>query len=122
MPQDAPSTQQIEQGLAAGALAFGAVAALAPRVFTAIYGLGGDPRTKIITRLWGTRTAGLGAIWFLAGSGEQKRTLLTVSTAMNLADAVLGATASDMPTRSRVLGSASSAAFAAAGAYVLTQG
>lgn len=122
MAENAPSTHQLEQGIAAGSVGFGVLAAVLPRVFNGIYGLGSDPRTKVLTRLWGTRTAALGALWFLSDDRSSRRTLITVATAMNVVDAALVVTAGEVPLRSRVLGSASSGSFAAAGAYTLAQG
>ena len=51
----------IRKGTAYGALAFGGAASLTPRVFAAMYGLPDEPYARNMTRLWGTRTAVLGA-------------------------------------------------------------
>lgn len=118
----APSADQIVQSIAAGAVGFGVLAVVLPRVFNAVYGLGSDPRMVGMTRLWGTRTAALGALGLVLKGDEQRKTLLTLVTAVNATDATLTALNGDLPARTRVLGSASSAAFGAAGAYALATG
>jgi len=66
-----------------------------------------------MTRLWGTRTTVLGLLLLGAGA-DQARKLTQLATAMNVADALIVAGAgSGVNTRTRVLGSLSSAAFAA---------
>jgi len=117
---DGPQTESIQTATSYSAIGFGAVATLMPRLFTALYGLGDDPRLRVIVRLWGTRTAVLGAALLTADSESDKRRLMTLATAMNVADAALALTAGDdVPARSRILGSLTSASFAAIGAYAL---
>lgn len=111
--------ERILRAAGAGAVGFGAVAFLTPRAFAGVYGLGKDPHTRVLTRLWGTRTAVLGAIALGVGSPQDQRAVMTAAAAMNSADALLAATASGISLRGRVLGSMSSAAFAAALAYGL---
>jgi hypothetical protein len=118
------SVDAIYDGLAYGGIGFGALAALAPRVFTGMYGLkgGGDGNLRIMVRLWGTSIGALGAIAMMTTDKAARRKLATAITAMNLADAMLTLNAgSDVAARGRVLGGATSAAFGAAGAYWLTQ-
>lgn len=114
---------QVRSAIAMAAVGFGAVAVVVPRVFTAVYGLTGNPNVTVMTRLWGTRTAGLGAVMLAAGNPEDKRRLGMLGTALNTADAVLAFTAGPgVSKRGKFLGTLTSGAFAAAGAYVLTQG
>jgi hypothetical protein len=111
----------LRKGLNYGALGFGGLAILAPRVFAAIFGLKGDGNLHVMIRLWGTRTAVLGALGATTTDPAWQRTLATAGTALNAADSVLALKAgSDVPMRSRLMGSATSAAFAAAGGYWLS--
>jgi hypothetical protein len=111
----------IRKGLTYGALGFGALAILAPRVFAGVYGIKGDGNLRAIIRLWGTRTMLIGALGATETDPGMRRKLVTAGTALNLADSVLTLKAgSDVALRSRVMGSATSAGFAAAGAYWLS--
>lgn len=114
--------ERIMRAAGMGAVGFGAVASLAPRAFAGVYGLGDDPHTRVLTRLWGTRTAVLGAIALGAGSPQDQRAVMTAAAAMNSADALFAATAPGVSLRARVLGCLSSGAFAAALAYGLANG
>lgn len=105
--------EQLERGLAVAALGFGAVATLTPRVFTGVYGLGGDPGVLGLARLWGTRTAVLGGL-ALAADDEARGAMMPWLAGMNLADAVLTARADGISARTRTLGTLSSLAFAGA--------
>ena len=122
MADNAPSTQQLEQALTYGAIGFGALASVLPRVFTGIYGLGGDARTTALARTWGTRTAALGGVLALTQEPELKRKVTMIATAMNAFDALVVIRNGRLPARTRVLGALSSGSFAAAGGYLLTQG
>ncbi|HEY8301666.1 MAG TPA: hypothetical protein VIG48_07195 [Jatrophihabitans sp.] len=114
---------QLVDGINYGAIGFGALAVLAPRVFKGIYGLKGDGNLLVMTRLWGTRTAALGAIGVVTRGTPHVKTLLTIGTAMNAADAlVIAGAGPDVPVRSRVMGALTAAAFAAMGSYVVTAG
>ncbi len=110
---------QLEQGLAIGAVGFGVMAAFAPRAFTGLYGIGDDPRLLTMTRLWGTRTAALGVL-SLTGSADKQR-LATIAAGMNLLDALLVARADGIPARSRAMGTLTSGGFAAAFGYLAAQ-
>lgn len=110
----------LRQGLAWGAIGFGAVAAAAPRVFTSVYGLADSGELRVMTRLWGSRTAALGLV-LLGAEGEESRRLSRLAVGMNLADAlVIAGAGPDVHRRSRVLGSLTSAAFAAAYGVLLS--
>ncbi len=103
----------LHEGLSWAGIGFGAAATLAPRVFEAVYGLSDDPELRVMTRLWGTRTAFL-SLALLGAEKEERKRLTMLATAMNAADALIVATAgSGVNKRSRVLGALSSAAFAA---------
>ena len=113
--------EDIQKAVGAGSLAFGAVATLTPRVFLAMYGVPDEASVRTMTRIWGTRTAALGALMFSVEGAENKRRMLTVAAAMNAADAALVAGSRGAPARARVLGSLTSAGFAGALAYALNQ-
>jgi hypothetical protein len=113
----------VSRQTAFGALGFGAVAVVAPRLFTGVYGLTSDPNVRTLARLWGTRTAVLGAIILKAERPEDRRRVMMLGTVMNATDALIAATAgSQVSARGRILGSLTSGAFAALGAYALTSG
>lgn len=113
--------EAVRKNLAYGALGFGGVAVLAPRAFAAIYGLRGDGNLRAMIRLWGTATAVVGAGVLTTKDPADRRLLITASAAMNVADALITLKAgSDVRLRSRLMGSATSAAFAAGCVYVLT--
>lgn len=116
-------TEQVRQGIAMGSVGFGALAIAAPRVFTAVYGLTANPNVRAMTRLWGTRTAMIGAVLLSTENAEDQRRLTMLGTAMSALDALICATAGpDVSARGKILGTTTSAAFTAAGAYVLSQG
>jgi hypothetical protein len=104
-----------------GSIGFGAIAALTPRVFLGLYGVPNEASVRTMTRLWGTRTAVLGALVLTLEGAENKQRMVTMTAAMNAADAVMVATSSGVPLRARVLGSLTSAGFAGALAYALNQ-
>jgi hypothetical protein len=113
---DGVELDQLERGVAIGAIGFGAMAVVAPRVFSGMYGLGGDPKLLAMTRVWGTRTAVLGGL-FLVGDTEFRGRMLPWVIGLNAVDAVLTARADGLPGRTRTLGALSSAAFAGALGY-----
>jgi len=115
------AADDIRKSVGVGSLAFGAVAALAPRVFLGMYGVPNEVDVRTMTRLWGTRTAALGALALTLDRAVDQRKLMTLAAAMNSADAAMVATAGGLPTRTRVLGSLTSAGFAAAIGYALTK-
>lgn len=115
------AAEDIENAVGAGSVAFGAVAALAPRVFLGMYGLPNEANVRTMTRLWGTRTTVLGSLVFTLDGTENKRKLMTLAAAMNAVDALVVASARGVPARTRVLGSLTSAGFAGVLAYMLNQ-
>jgi hypothetical protein len=109
-------------GLAYGGLGFGALAVAAPKAFIKLYGLKGDGNLRAIVRLWGTRTALISAIALSVDDPATRRRLGVAIAVMDAADAGLTLAAGpDMPVQTRVLGAGTSAAFAAAAGYWLTQ-
>lgn len=110
----------IRRSVSYASVGFGAVAVLAPRLFLGMYGVPGDENVRLMTRLWGTRTAVLGALALALGDQEARRTLMTAAAAMDAADTLLIA-ASPVPARARAMGSATTAAFAGALGYALTR-
>ena len=111
----------IQKAVGVGSVAFGAIAALTPRLFLGMYGVPDEANVRTMTRIWGTRTAVLGALVFTLEGTENQEKLMTMSAAMNAADAVMVAAAGGVPVRARVLGSLTSAGFAGALAYALNQ-
>jgi hypothetical protein len=111
----------IQKAVGVGSVAFGAIAALTPRLFLGMYGVPDEANVRTMTRIWGTRTAVLGALVFTLEGTENQQKLMTMSAAMNAADAVMVAAAGGVPVRARVRGSLTSAGFAGALAYALNQ-
>lgn len=114
-------TADIEKAIGAGSVGFGVLAALAPGAFLGLYGVPSDANVRTMTRLWGTRTAVLGALTFTVQGDQDRRTLMTMAAAMNAADAAIVASSGGVSARARFLGSLTSAGFAGAIAYVLNQ-
>jgi hypothetical protein len=110
----------IRKSVGYASVGFGAVAVLAPRSFLRMYGVGGDANVRLMTRMWGTRTAVLGALALALNDRSDRRTLMTAAAAMDAADTLLIA-AAPVPARARAMGAATTAAFAGALAYALTQ-
>jgi hypothetical protein len=109
----------VVKAIAAGALAFGVTAVLAPNIISATYGLPNTGPFRFITRLWGTRTAALGALALTAEPGAQRDRVVLASAIMNGVDALVALTAGrDLTARSRVMAAATSGAFGLAGAAV----
>ncbi|HEY6932902.1 MAG TPA: DUF4267 domain-containing protein [Marmoricola sp.] len=111
--------EDITKSVGGASIAFGATAALTPRVFLGMYGVPNEPNVRLMTRLWGTRTAVLGTL-ALTLDDQNRRTLMTATAAMNAADTLM-ISASRAPVRSRAMGAITTAAFAAAIAYALTK-
>jgi hypothetical protein len=112
----------LRKALSYGAIGFGVLATLTPRVFSGVYGLSGDGNLRTMVRLWGTRTALLGVLGATASDAHEQRRIVTAATVLNAVDSVLTLKAGpEVSLRSRLMGSASSAAFGAVGAYWLSQ-
>jgi hypothetical protein len=110
---------QLEQGLAIGAVGFGVMAALTPRLFTAVYGIGSDPRLLTMTRLWGSSTAALGALSLTGATDSAKGAPIVAG--LNALNTLLIVRADGIPARSKVLGALTSAGFAAGFGYLASQ-
>ncbi|MGN6131242.1 MAG: hypothetical protein ACTHOK_12970, partial [Nocardioidaceae bacterium] len=103
------------------ALAFGGVATLTPRLFAAVYGMPQEVNLATMTRLWGTRTALLGALTLAVNGPVERRTLMTAMAAMNAADTVVISAAQGVPVRTRAMGAFTTATLAGVISYALTQ-
>lgn len=112
--------ERISQIAGGSGLALGLAGAAAPRTFGRAFGFSvTDAETAHVTRLFGTRTAALGALGLLGSSGPQRRQFLGTVAAMGLADVVFGLRASDIPPRGKLLSTVASGVFAAAAAAAL---
>lgn len=112
--QSAPSVQQF---LTAGAVVFGAVGAVAPRLLHRTYGTGDvDAGGLHMTQLWGTAVMATGVLGLMAPPEDRQRALATAAV-MNVTNALFATTASGLPARTRVGSAVSSAVFAAAATY-----
>ena len=114
--------EQVTDGINYGAIGFGTVSVMAPRLFAGMYGVKGDGNVLTMIRLWGIRTAVVGAFGILTRGTSNYRTMLTIGTAMSVGDALIIANAGpDVAARARVMGTATALAFAGAGAYAVSQ-
>lgn len=104
--------------LAVAGTAFGALAVLVPGALAGVYGLPRDGAFRWALRGWGTRTAALGTLG-LTARGDGRRDVLRAVAGLSAADVVIAALAGEgLPTRTRVQVGATSAAFAAAAAFL----
>ena len=114
---------QVRDAISYGALGFGAVAIGAPKLFAGLYGLKGDSQLMTMIRLWGTAVAGLGAVAATSDDEKTQRAIVTAALVMNTVNTVaIAASGPDTSKRARFLGVLTSAGFAGAAGYVLTQG
>jgi hypothetical protein len=105
-----------------GALGFGGVAVLAPRLFAGLYGIKGDGNVLTMIRLWGTRTAALGAVGMLTKGSSNYKTVLTIGAGMSVVDSlVIAGAGPDVALRARAMGALTSAAFAGVQGYLVGQ-
>jgi hypothetical protein len=118
MATAALTPDKAHQILAYGALGFGVTAILAPSVLRRSYGMTTESgELQYFGRMWGTRTAVLGAVAMAAQTDEDRRRLATLSAGMNGMDALVAATTRTLPARTRVMGALTSGAFAVVAAY-----
>jgi hypothetical protein len=117
---DMAVADDIRKSVGYASVGFGALAVLTPGWFLGMYGVPHDENVRLMTRMWGTRTAVLGALALALGDTGDRRTLMTAAAAMDAADTLLIA-ASPVPARARAMGAATTAAFAGAIAYGLTR-
>ena len=116
--------QGLVQGIAAGSIGFGVLAVAAPGVLLKTYGTDASPSTRGMTRLWGTRNIALGFLT-LQLEGDAQDLILSAAVAVNLADSLIGLLApalDDLPARSSLAASLTSAAFAGAAGYAKSLG
>src|SRR5262245_2716645 len=111
--------EDIRKTVGCGAIGFGALAILSPRLFLGLYGMPDEGNVRLMTRVWGTRTTVVGALSLLLRNTDDRRTLMTAAVVNEALDTLLIAT-SRAPTRTRVMGAATTAGFAAATAYALS--
>ncbi len=117
---DVATPDDIRKAVGSGAIGFGALAILSPRLFLGLYGIPDEANVRLMTRVWGTRTTAVGALSLLLRNPEDRRTLMTAAAVNEALDTLLIAT-SRAPTRARVMGAATTAVFAAATAYALSE-
>lgn len=104
----------VANAVAGGALAFGAAGLAAPQLLIGTYGLPNTGPFRFLARLWGTRTATLGAL-ALMQPAAQRRPFYAAAAAMNAVDAAVALGAGrDVSTRTKVMAAVTSASFAAA--------
>lgn len=114
--------EQIQRSSGYAAIGFGVFALVAPRAFAAMYGLPQEANIRMVTRLWGTRTAMIGAIAAGVGEPANRRAVTQLGIALNAVDALCVAAAGPkVSLRTRILGPLTSGSFAAALGYALTQ-
>jgi Domain of unknown function (DUF4267) len=116
---DMATPDEIRRVVGCGAIGFGVLAVVSPRLFLALYGMPDEASVRLMTRVWGTRTTVVGALSLLLGNTDDRRALMAAAAANEGLDTLLIAT-SRAPTRARVLGAATTAGFAAATTYALS--
>lgn len=114
------SSGTVSTSIAGGAIGFGVAAVLAPRIITGLYGLPNTGPFRFLLRIWGTRTATLGALLIAEADDARRRRLMTAATAMNAVDAIVALSAGpEVKKRSKFLAALTSGGFAAAGVAFL---
>ena len=111
--------EDIRKAVGCGAIGFGVLAIASPRLFLGLYGMPDDANVRLMTRVWGTRTTAVGALSLLLRNPEDRRVLMIAAAVNESLDSVLIAT-SRTPTRTRLLGAATTGACAAATTYALS--
>ena len=113
------TVETVGKAIGAGSLGFGLMATLAPGALRRAYGdstsSGGS--LDYFGRTWGTRTAVLGALTLMSAPSDRKR-IAGLAAGMNAVDAIAALRADGMPATTRRMAGLTSAAFAAASAYV----
>ena len=82
----------------------------------------GGPELTYLGRMWGTRSAVLGALVLAAPTAQDRKRIATMAAAMNTLDALTAATTVGLPTSTRTMGALTSGGFAAAAAYAMMNG
>ena len=115
---DQETVDSVRSFIGLGSIGFGAVALLAPGVLTKVYGMSdASADFHYMGRMWGSRTALLGALSLTAGPEEQKRLALG-ATALNAVDTVAVLATDGLSARTKAMAGLTTAAFCAAAAYV----
>jgi hypothetical protein len=112
--------RMLASGLGGGAMAFGVAAVVAPKALGQVYSITNNADSRILFRLWGTRTFTLGALALGISDEKQLDDLLLKVAALNATDALLAVFAGlrdGAPSRGAALSGSTSAAFAAALLY-----
>ncbi len=118
MNSDTLSTARAQQILAAGGIATGALAALAPDAFHRVYGTGEiDDVARSMTRYFGNALAASSVLVGLADD-DQRSSVLTTAAVFNATSAVISLLpAEGVPAGTRARAGLTSAAFAALAVY-----
>ncbi len=115
---DQANVDNLRTFVGVGSLGFGALAILSPGTLNKMYGMDDDSAAlAYLGRMWGTRTALLGALTLTAGPEEQRRLALG-GTALNALDTLSALATPGLSGRTRAMASLTTAVFAAAAAYV----
>ena len=115
---DQANVDNLRTFVGVGSLGFGALAILSPGTLNKMYGMDDDSGAlAYLGRMWGTRTALLGALTLTAGPEEQRRLALG-GTALNTLDTLSALATPGLSGRTRATAALTTAAFAAATAYV----
>lgn len=102
-------------------VAFGAAALIAPRTLLRLYGMDASTAdTAFLARMWGTRTAAMGAFLLLGDSDSSRRLASTVATAVNGVDAAVALAGPGLSSRTRVMVALTSGGLAALTGSALT--
>jgi hypothetical protein len=113
--------EQITDVLGVASLGFGVAGVLAPTALRRAYGMSASSgELTYIGRMWGSRTAVLGALALAAETTAEQRRVAMLVAGMNAMDAVAAAGNTELPGRTRVMGAMTSGLFAAAAAYATT--
>lgn len=85
------NTEALNNALVGTGLGFGAAAVLAPRALGRAYGIAGSGETDGIMRLYGTRTAALGALAATASSDDMRKSVVKTVAVVSAVDTLFAA-------------------------------
>jgi hypothetical protein len=120
---DSSTVDTIQKATGIAAVGFGLAGVLTPGLLARTYGLKDDSADfRYMGRMWGTRTGVIGVVTLTTPPGPARRSLFTAAVAMNAVDALSVASGRGIPLRTRMMAGLTSAGFAAAGVYALTNG
>jgi hypothetical protein len=114
------ATDRALVGLAAGRLALGALARVAPRAATSLFGAGyaATPELDYMNRVFGARAIGLGS-GYLLSSGDARRLWQRLAFAIDVSDTIAGIghlRRGDIPRASAIAATALTGTYALVGA------